>query len=140
MDEWRIAVRDKKYSITTAELTVMKVLWEQQRCTAAVIIEQIGKHRPWHFRTIKTLLRNLVAKELVVFEVDSRDSRLYHYSPLISEETYLSQEREHFLELHYDGDFGALLNSFLKDKLSSTEEAEAMRELLLQAAQRLRSP
>lgn len=132
-------MHEKKYSITTAELPIMKVLWDQQRCTAAVIVEQIERHRPWHFRTIKTLLRNLVAKGLVTFEVDSRDSRLYHYSPLISEETYLTQEREHFLELHYDGNFGALLNSFLKDKQSSTEEAEAMQKLLLQAVEQLRS-
>ncbi|CAH0120848.1 MULTISPECIES: BlaI/MecI/CopY family transcriptional regulator [unclassified Paenibacillus] len=130
---------DRKLHITTSELSVMKVLWKEQRCTASVIVEQIERHKRWHFRTIKSLLRNLVKRGLVGFEADRRDSRIYHYFPLISEEAYLAQEREHFLELYYDGNIGAMLNGFLKDRQNSPEDLEDMQKLLLQAAERIRS-
>lgn len=133
-------MEEKELHITAAELSVMKVLWQNQRCTAAVIVEQLEKRRPWHFRTIKTLLRNLVAKGLAGFEVDGKDSRIYHYFPLISEETYLAQEREHFLEEYYDGNFGAMLSGFLKDRRGSEEELEALRRLLDEAAERSNRP
>lgn len=131
---------DKKLHITASELSVMKVLWQKRRCTAAVIVEQLEERSRWHFRTIKTLLRNLVARGLVGYEVDSKDSRVYHYFPLTSEEAYLAQEREHFLELYYDGNLGALLSGFLKDRQSPAEELEAVRKLLEQAAERNNNP
>lgn len=129
-------MEDKKLHITAAELSVMKVLWKHQRCTAAILVEQLEKRRPWHFRTIKTLLRNLVAKGLAGFEVDKKDSRVYHYFPLIREEAYLAQEREHFLAEYYDGNLGAMLSGFLKDRGGSEAELEALRRLLDEAAER----
>lgn len=133
-------MEDKKLHITAAELSVMKVLWQHQRCTASVIVEQLEKRRPWHFRTIKTLLRNLVVKGLAGYEVDVKDSRVYHYFPLTSEEVYLTQEREHFLAQYYDGNLGAMLSGFLKDRGGSEEELEALRKLLAEAAERGNRP
>ncbi|MNI30915.1 Methicillin resistance regulatory protein MecI [compost metagenome] len=111
----------------------MKVMWKEQSCTAAIIVDQISKQSNWHFRTIKTLLRNLVNKKIIGFTVDEHDSRVYHYYPLIQEEEYLRQERGQFLDLYYDGNMSTLLVGFLKDKKVSKHEAKELRNLLNQS-------
>lgn len=121
---------NKDYRIPPSELAVMKVIWKQQSCTAAEIINQISKYSNWHFRTIKALLRNLVNKQLVGYHVDEKDSRVYHYYPLIQEEDYLRQERQQFLDLYYDGNVSTMLVGFLQDKGVSDQEVERLTNLL----------
>jgi len=125
----------KDNQITPAELIVMKVLWKNHPCTAAVIVDRISEQSEWHFRTIKTLLRNLVRKKRVGYTIDEQDSRVYHYYPLIQEEEYLRQERQQFLQVYYNGDMNNLLVGFLKDSHINEAEAEALRNLLLRRAQ-----
>jgi BlaI family transcriptional regulator, penicillinase repressor len=121
---------NKEKAISPAELVVMKVIWKEQSCTASVIVDKISLESAWHFRTIKTLLRNLVSKELVGYTVDERDSRIYHYYPLIKEEDYLRRERKQFLETFYNGNMGNMLVGFLKDSRISKSEAQELRNLL----------
>ncbi|MEK3914218.1 BlaI/MecI/CopY family transcriptional regulator [Paenibacillus sp. FSL H7-0331] len=68
---------NKDNRISLSELIVMKEIWKELRCTAAVIVENISLRSVWHFRTIKALLRNLVNKKMVGFTVDEHDSRVY---------------------------------------------------------------
>jgi BlaI family penicillinase repressor len=121
---------NKDYRIPPSELAVMKVIWNKQQCTAAQIVEEISKSSSWHFRTIKALLRNLVNKQLVGYHVDDKDSRIYHYYPLIQEEDYLKQERQQFLDLYYEGDVSTMLVGFLQDKGISSNEVKRLTDLL----------
>lgn len=121
---------NKDYRIPPSELAVMKVIWNKQQCTASQIVDEISKSSKWHFRTIKTLLRNLVNKQLVGYSVDIKDSRIYHYYPLIQEEAYLKQERQQFLDLYYEGDVGTMLVGFLQDTGISSREVKRLTDLL----------
>ncbi|OPJ62886.1 BlaI/MecI/CopY family transcriptional regulator [Clostridium oryzae] len=121
---------NKTENITDSEIIVMKVIWKKERCTAAKIIAEVSKNSDWHFRTIKTLLRNLVKKEVVGYDIDEHDSRIYHYFPLISEEDYLRQERENFTDLYYDGNVGAVVAGFLKDTKLSKYELQDLKRIL----------
>jgi len=123
-------LKGKERSISRSELVVMKVLWKEGRCPASRVVDQIAKQSDWHFRTVKTLLRNLVAKGFVGYEVDEQDSRIYYYMPLIAEGQYLQQERQQFLHLYYGGDRSSLLAGFLQDGELSTADAEKLRRML----------
>ncbi len=121
---------DKSESITSSEIVIMKVIWKEQQCTAAKIIEEVSKNSKWHYRTIKTLLRNLVSKRMVGFIIDEKDSRIYHYYPLIKEEEYLQRERRSFVDMYYNGNIGSTVASFLKDTKLSKNEAQELKRLL----------
>ena len=121
---------DKTENITNSEMVVMKVVWKEQQCTAAKIIEEVSKNSKWHFRTIKTLLRNLTSKKIIGYIIDERDSRIYHYYPLIKEEEYLQQERQHFVDMYYNGNISNTVASFLKDTKLSKYEAQELKRLL----------
>ncbi|WP_316244893.1 BlaI/MecI/CopY family transcriptional regulator [Paenibacillus antibioticophila] len=128
-------LKGKEKSISRSELVVMNVLWREGRCPASRVVDQVAKHSDWHFRTVKTLLRNLVAKGFVGYEVDAQDSRIYYYTPLVDEEQYLQQERQQFLHLYYGGDRSSLLAGFLQDGKLSAAEAEKLRRMLNSSAE-----
>lgn len=119
--------------MSPSELIVMKVLWKEGRCSARVIVDQVAKQSDWHFRTVKTLLRKLVDKGFVDYTVDTQDARIYYYAPVVSEQHYLQQERQQFLQMYYGGDKSALLAGFLKDGGLTADEAEQLRQMLHKA-------
>ncbi|WP_018751209.1 BlaI/MecI/CopY family transcriptional regulator [Paenibacillus sanguinis] len=126
-------MKRKEKSMSPSELIVMKVLWKEGRSSARVIVDQVAKQSDWHFRTVKTLLRKLVAKGFVDYTVDAQDARIYYYAPIVSEQQYLQQERQQFLQMYYDGDKSALLAGFLKDGGLTSAEAERLRQMLYEA-------
>lgn len=121
---------NKEENITNSEMVIMKVIWTEKKCTAAKVIDEVSKNSDWHFRTIKTLLRNLVSKNMVGYLVDEYDSRIYHYYPLINEEDYLKKERENFTQVYYNGNVSATVASFLKDSKMSKREVQELKRLL----------
>ncbi len=82
------------FNITEAEWPIMKVLWLRPTATAAEIVAEVTGERAVAMRTIKTLIRRLVAKNAVGFEVDEHDSRLYHYRALVSKEEAMEEKNE----------------------------------------------
>lgn len=120
----------KTENITNSEMIVMKVIWKEKKCTAAKIIEEVSKNSEWHFRTIKTLLRNLVSKKMVGYFIDEYDSRVYHYYPLIEEEEYLKEERKNFASMYYSGNISAVVAGFLKDTKMSKYEVQELKRIL----------
>lgn len=117
-------------NITNAEMIIMKVIWKEKKCTAAKIIDEVSKNSEWHFRTMKTLLRNLVSKKMVGYIIDEYDSRIYHYYPLVEEEVYLKQERENFAHMYYNDNVGAVVAGFLKDTKMSKYEIQELKRIL----------
>lgn len=120
----------KEKNITNSEIIVMKVIWKEKDCTAAEIVDEVSKNSAWHYRTIKTLLRNLVGKGFAGYNVDEHDSRIYHYYPIVSEEEYLKQEREHFVDVYYDGKVSTMIAGFLKDSKISKSEIKELKQML----------
>ncbi|MDQ0177776.1 BlaI/MecI/CopY family transcriptional regulator [Bacillus chungangensis] len=117
-------------NITNSEMVVMKVVWKKKTCTAAAIVDEVSKNSKWHFRTIKTLLRNLVNKKIVGYTIDENDSRVYHYFPLVKEEDYLRLERQQFVDMYYDGNISTMVASFLKDAKISKNDVKELKEVL----------
>ena len=119
-----------KSKITEAEWPIMKFLWERKTATAAQIVEHISKTRDVSMRTIKTLLRRLLAKEMVGFTVDPRDSRIYHYTPLVGERESLHEKSRSMLKLLSGGDACELLAHFVENVHLRPGEIDRLRALL----------
>lgn len=100
-------------NISNGEWQIIEVLWRQSPLTAAKIVDEIQKTKDCSPRTIKTLLRRLIAKGAVNYKVDEKDCRIYHYSPIISEEDCLHKVNEEFLNIHYNGDLTVLLEKLM---------------------------
>ena len=120
-----------QHTISGAEWVIMQVLWESGRAvTSAEIVLRLQSERDRSPRTIKTLLQRLVAKGFVEYTVDDSDSRVYHYTPKVTEEECIHKENQDFVALYYKGDVGGLLARFIGDNDLSPAQIKALAALL----------
>ncbi len=120
----------KDIKITEAEWPIMEKLWQGPTATAAAIVKEVTGGRQISMRTVKTLLRRLVAKGAVGYEVDPRDSRVYHYKALLRREEVLARKNEFFLDQLYGSSVSEMLSHFIKNSNLSREEIEGLKAVL----------
>ncbi len=121
--------------ITEAEWPIMEKLWKNATATAAEIVEEVTRNRPVAMRTVKTLLRRLVAKDAVGYEVDPRDSRVYHYRALVTREEALARKNVNFLDQLYGSSVSEMLSHFIQTSDLSREEIEDLKAVLARKEQ-----
>lgn len=108
----------------------MEVLWRQGSATASEIVDEVTARREVAMRTVKTLIRRLIAKKLVGFTVDEHDSRIYHYQPLITREAGVADKNQSLLDMVYNNDVGELLANFVRGSELTGQEIENLRRIL----------
>ena len=116
--------------IPESEWRVMKVLWAKSPLTANEIIKALENTTKWKPRTIKTLISRLVKKGAVGFTKEEKDSRKYHYYPLLNEKECVKAESKSFLDLVYGGSLHLMIANFLEEKELSKEEIEELKDIL----------
>ncbi len=122
----------KKIGITESEWMVMKVLWDKKSAMASEIVEAITKEKKTSDRTVKTLIRRLIAKSAVSYEVDKQDMRVYHYSATVTKDECVSSKSNEFLNLIFGSNAFDLLTHFTSNSRLSKEEIEELEALLEQ--------
>ncbi|EEG77268.1 BlaI/MecI/CopY family transcriptional regulator [Dethiobacter alkaliphilus] len=116
--------------ISEAEWQVMKVLWEGSPRTAGEIVQALEDSTEWNPRTIKTLVSRLVKKKAISYEKDEKDSRKYHYYPLVSEDECVRAESKSFLKRVYGGALNVMIANFLEEQELSQKEIEELKSIL----------
>jgi len=120
-----------QHTISAAEWGVMQALWESKGpLTSAEIVTLVNSGHDRSPRTIKTLLQRLVAKGFVEFAVDAADSRVYHYTPKLTEEECIKKENKDFVSLYYKGNVSGMLARFIGDNDLSPEQIKELAALL----------
>lgn len=114
--------------ITDSEWVVMKVLWERSPLLNRDIIKSVSERSTWNNKTIDTLLRRLVDKGAVGYNLIN--SKVREYYPLVSHEECEKVESETFLKKVYDGSVSMLIAGLLKHQKVSKEELEKLKELI----------
>ncbi|MCA8994417.1 MAG: BlaI/MecI/CopY family transcriptional regulator [Planctomycetaceae bacterium] len=114
-------------SISDAEWHVMEVVWSLGEATAAAIIEELARSTTWNHRTIRTLLRRLVEKEILRKEGQGAGSV---YKALVPRNARVKSEGKSFLERMFQGDAASLMLHFAKEAKLGPEKLARLRELL----------
>lgn len=123
-------MKTKKYQITQAEWPIMQVLWETDTATAAEIVNIVSSKSEISMRTVKTLIRRLVAKESVSYTIDKNDSRVYHYQAEVTEACCSSVKADVLLNTIFNRDATDMLLSFISNTKLSILEIEKLENLL----------
>lgn len=121
---------DKKYQITQAEWPIMEVLWQKKTSTAAEIVAAVSPVTNTSMRTVKTLIRRLVAKGAVSYTVDDRDTRVYHYCAEAARELCASEKADALLGTVFGKNMGDMLLGFLHNASLSHSDIEKLEQLL----------
>lgn len=113
--------------ISEAEFEVMRIIWKYAPINTNEIIEKLASSTTWSPKTIQTLIKRLVTKKAITYE---KQSRIFVYTPLVSENEYISQESRSFLNRYYDGNIASMLSAYLENDRLSEEELDDLRALL----------
>jgi len=112
--------------ITDSEVEVMRVLWEAGcELPIADIRKTLEKSSGWESSTIKTLLRRLCNKGVVL----STKRDVFYYKPLVSETEYNEYTTQNLIDRLYDGSAKNLVASLLGTKKLDDADIEELRTL-----------
>ncbi|MEH6384553.1 MAG: BlaI/MecI/CopY family transcriptional regulator [Colwellia sp.] len=113
--------------ITNTEFEVLEALWVKHPATANNIIEQLNKNKPWHDKTVKTLINRLVKKEAIGFE---KQNRHYLYFPLLERTAYTEMQSQSFIERLFSGRVSPLVAGFAKTNNLKKEDVDELKLLI----------
>ncbi len=112
--------------ITDSEVEVMRVLWEAgDELPLADIRKTLEKRSDWETSTIKTLLRRLCKKGVVL----ATKKEVYYYRPLVSEFEYNEYTTQTLIDRVYSGSAKNLVASLIGSKKLNENEIQELRTL-----------
>ena len=115
-------------SISPAELTVLKVLWDSRPLTVRDVCDALESEKQgWAYTTVQTLLNRLAAKGVVQREADGVAHR---YRPALSRNRLLASRLKELAEQLCDGATSPLLSALVDTHRFTTEELAGFRKLL----------
>ena len=118
-----------KADISNAEFEVLDVLWDDYPATSSDIVERLNQKKPWHDKTVKTLLSRLVKKGVVDFD---KAQRQYLYRPLIAREDYTKKEATSFVSRLFKGKVAPLVAGFANQNSLSKQDVDELKALIKQ--------
>jgi BlaI family penicillinase repressor len=117
----------KKTDISKTEFEVLDALWEHYPASANDIIQRLNQNKPWHEKTVKTLLSRLVKKQVVDFD---KQQRSYFYFPLVERSTYIQKESNSFVSRLFGGKVAPLVAGFANSDSLSKEDVDELKSLI----------
>ena len=116
-------------TLTKAEEQVMLIVWELQQGFLKDIMENMPDPKP-HSNTVATILKILVEKGFVDYEVQGRNNL---YKPQISKEDYGRKSINVLVKGYFEGSAAKLVSQFVSDNKLSQEELEVLLEQIKNA-------
>ncbi len=107
-------------SLTKSEEQVMQVLWKIEQGFLKDILELMPEPKP-HSNTIATLLKILIEKSFVTYEVQGRNNL---YRPATTKEEYGKKSIQQLVKGYFEGSPAKLVSHFLSDNKLSRQELE----------------
>lgn len=114
-----------------SEWKIMEILWDSKvPLTSSEVIEQMKNIDDMTPKMIRVLMNRLSRKGLLGYEVDEKDSRVYHYKPLRTREECLRDKSQKFADSYFSGNrtnaMAALVESFALTDEQITELEEML--------------
>ena len=112
--------------ITDSEVEVMRVLWQADyELPMADIRKTLEQKSKWETSTIKTLLRRLCEKGVVLVT----KKEVFYYKPLVSETEYNEYSTQSLIDRLFSGSAKNLVASLLGSKKLNDNDIEELRDL-----------
>lgn len=112
--------------ITDSEVEVMRVLWEADcELPIADIRKTLEQKSTWETSTIKTLLRRLCEKGVVL----ATKKEVFYYKALVSEAQYNEYSTQNLIDRLFAGSAKKLVASLLGSKKLDESDIEELRSM-----------
>ena len=116
---------------TEREWLIMEAVWDSgDSPTSAQILKRIDAKAGLDARTGRVLLHHLCKKGLLGYDVDERDSRVYHYHALRTREECLREKSRDFVNTYFQGSASVAAATFLWNAPFSAEQIQELEQIL----------
>ena len=116
-------------SLTKAEEQVMQILWQLNHGFLKDIMDLMPEPKP-HSNTVATILKILIEKGFVNFEVQGRNNL---YKPAVSKAEYGKKSINQLVKGYFEGSAANLLSHFVNENKLSQQDLEALLEQIKNA-------
>lgn len=118
-------------SISPAEMTVLKVLWESGPMTVREMCDTlVGRKQAWAYTTVQTLMNRLVSKGVA----QRKAAGVAHqYAPVVSRKRLLAARLKDLANQFCDGAASPLIAALVGEEKFTPEELAGFRKLLDEA-------
>ena len=117
----------RSYELTEAEWEIIKVVWDEEPCTAPDVQELLEKQTKWSYSTVKTMMDRMVNKGLLKTE---RIRNLILYSSAITKQQAQRGEMLKTARRAFDGAFTPLVQFVLESGELSLKELNELEALI----------
>lgn len=112
--------------LTTAEWKIIKLLWDKPR-TVMQLTKELQDDTQWTKHTIIVLLKRMLEKNTVYFEMNGRAKLFY---PNVSRDDAELEEAETVLNKAFDGSFSLMVSTLLSNNKISESEVSKLCKML----------
>lgn len=118
----------RQFELGTAELEVLKVLWDFGPCTVRQVMNHLhDQQRRVAYTTVLTFLSRLEQKDYVASD---KSDLAYVYRATIEREDVTQSRLRSLVEQLYDGAAGALVLHLVQNERLSKAELDELRQLI----------
>jgi len=118
-----------RVELTGAEWPVMKVIWDNEPCTAPAVREILAKSTGWTYSTVRTVMDRMVGKGLLKAR---KEGKVTIYNSAVTRRQAQKGELLYTLKHAFNGAFAPLVQCLLESKDLDENELEKI-EALIQA-------
>lgn len=114
-----------------SEWQVMEVLWESGKAmTSSEVIGSIRPEGSMNPKMVRVLMNRLCQKGILAYQVDEKDSRIYHYYPLKSKKECQREKSSRFIESYFAGNQMGAVAALIGSGELTEEELEELEHIL----------
>ncbi len=112
----------------TAELEVLKTLWDEGPCTVRQVLNHLHEQgRQVAYTTVLTFLSRLEQKQFVKSD---KSDQAYVYRPLVSRQKVTTSRLRAVIEQLYDGAAAPMVLQLMREENFSVDEIAALQNLI----------
>lgn len=114
--------------VTDSELEILKILWDSQKeLSMSEIRNLIKDEKDWDNSTIKTLVRRLCNKDIII----SVKRDILYYKPLITRDTYSNFKTKSLIDKIYEGSAKKLISNLVSSDTLEKKDIDELRQIFI---------
>ena len=121
------ADESSKLSLAPAEWQIMKVLWADGPLAARDVYAALPDENGWAYKTVKTLLSRLVAKQAIDYE---QIGNSYLYRAVVAQEEMTRSEVRTVFDRISSQTISPVIANFIEEADLTSEEIAALKRIL----------
>lgn len=114
------------------EWQVMEIVWgSDSKLTSQEIIKYM-KEKDINLspKTIRVLINRLCQKQILDYDVDEKDSRIYHYYATVGREECLKEKSRHFVDIYFSGNKASAFATLITGAKLTDAQMKELKKLL----------